>query len=152
MLIGEDDISNDLITLGTFFFFNVCLHMHSFPLHTDWQKSDSSVDGYPQANWRWNSNSRDVVASSLSFSLPTARASQRACSETSLWWTLRVCSFKMIQIRIVRHLDHGTSIELINPLPVLYQVVLFYWFLLCTMIWGIPDHWSWSGSSQSNAA
>ena len=97
--------------------------MHSFPLHTDWQKSDSSVDGYPQANWRWNSNSRDVVASSLSFSLPTTRASQRACSETSLWWTLRVCSFKMIQIRIVRHLDHGTSIELINPLPVLYQVV-----------------------------
>ena len=123
MLIGEDDISNDLITLGTFFFFNVCLHMHSFPLHTDWQKSDSSVDGYPQANWRWNSNSRDVVASCLSFSLPTARASQRACSETSLWWTLRVCSFKMIQIRIVCHLDHGTSIELINPLPVLYQVV-----------------------------
>ena len=92
--------------------------MHSFPLHTDWQKSDSSVDGYPQANWRWNSNSTDVVASSLSFSLPTARASQRACSETSLWWTLRVCSFKMIQIRIVRHLDHGTSI--LNWL-ILYQ-------------------------------
>ena len=101
--------------------FYVCLHV-SFPLHNDWQKSDSSVDRYPQANWRWNSNSRDLVASSPSSPLPTARVH-------SLWWTLRVCSFKMMQIRIVGHLDHGTLIELINPL----------WFLWCTMIWSIPD-------------
>ena len=33
-------------------FFNVCLHLRSFPLHADWQKSDSSVDGEPQGNWR----------------------------------------------------------------------------------------------------
>ena len=55
-------------------FFSVCLHLRSFPLRADWRKSDSSVDGEPQENWRWNSNSRDVVASSPSFSRPAARA------------------------------------------------------------------------------
>ena len=45
-------------------FFNVCLHLRSFPLLADWRKSDRSVDGEPQGNWRWNSNSRDPVASS----------------------------------------------------------------------------------------
>ena len=63
MLIGGDDTGNDVITLGTSFnvFFNVCLHSHSFPLRADWRKSDRSVDGEPQGNWRQNSNSRDVV-------------------------------------------------------------------------------------------
>ena len=53
MLIGRDDISNDVITLGTCFsmFF---LRSLSFPLHADWQKSDSSVEEEPQGNWRWN--------------------------------------------------------------------------------------------------
>ena len=36
MLIGGDDISNDLQV-----FFYVCLHSRSFPLCADWQKSDS---------------------------------------------------------------------------------------------------------------
>ena len=62
MLIGRDDFSNDM-------FFNVCLHSCSFPLRAYWQKSDSSVDGEPQGNWGWNSNSRDVVAK-LSFLYP----------------------------------------------------------------------------------
>ena len=35
---------------------------------------DSSVYGEPQGNWRWNSNSRDVVASSPSFSRRVAWA------------------------------------------------------------------------------
>ena len=53
MLIGRDDINNDIITLGTCFsmFF---LRSRSFLLHVDWQKSDSSVEGEPQGNWRWN--------------------------------------------------------------------------------------------------
>ena len=68
MMIGGDDISNDVINLGTCFF-NVCLHSHSFPLHANWQKSDSSVSGEPQGNLRWNSNSRDLVASSPSYQL-----------------------------------------------------------------------------------
>ena len=63
MLIGGDDTGNDVITLGASFnvFFNVCLHSRSFPLRADWRKSDRSVDGEPQGNWRQNSNSRDVV-------------------------------------------------------------------------------------------
>ena len=36
----------------------------SFPLRTDWRKSDSSVDGEPRGNWRWSSNSK------LSFLFP----------------------------------------------------------------------------------
>ena len=39
-------------------FVNVCLHSRSFSLPADWRKSDSSVDGEPQGNWRRNSNSR----------------------------------------------------------------------------------------------
>ena len=80
MLIGGDDISSDVITLGTCFhvFFNLCLHSHLFPLRADWRKSDSSVDGEPQRNWRWNLNSRDVVVSSPSFSRPAASAPRRA--------------------------------------------------------------------------
>ena len=60
--------------------FNVCLHSRSLPHRADWPKSDSSFNGEPQGNWRWNSNSRDVVASSPSFSRPAARAPRRACS------------------------------------------------------------------------
>ena len=51
-------------------------------------KSDSSVDGEPQGNWRWNSNSRDAVASSPSFSRPAARAPRRACSQVIYILTL----------------------------------------------------------------
>ena len=54
-------------------FFNGCLHSRAFPRRCDWRKSDSSIDGEPQGNWRWNSNSRDVVASSPSFLRPAAR-------------------------------------------------------------------------------
>ena len=53
-------------------FFNVCLHLRLFPLLADWRKSDSSVDREPEGNWRWNSNSRDIVACSPSFSRPAA--------------------------------------------------------------------------------
>ena len=56
-----------------------------FLLRTDWHEFDRSVDGEPQGNWRWNSNSRDVVASSPSFSLfslfPAVIVHRRACSK-----------------------------------------------------------------------
>ena len=46
MLIGGDDISNDVITLCTrlsmFVYIGACFRF------ADWQKSDSSVDGKPQ--------------------------------------------------------------------------------------------------------
>ena len=48
MLIGGDDISNDVITHARVF--DVCLRSRSFPLHADLRKSDSSVDGEPQGN------------------------------------------------------------------------------------------------------
>ena len=76
MLIGGDDIRNDVIALV----FEYCLHSRSFPLRAYWRKSDSSIYGEPQGNWRWNSNSKDVVASSPCFSCPAARAPRRACS------------------------------------------------------------------------
>ena len=41
MLIGGDGNSNNVITLVTLFFF----YIRSFPLRTDWRKSDSSVTG-----------------------------------------------------------------------------------------------------------
>ena len=37
-----------------------CLFMYAVPLCAEWRKSDSSVDGEPQRNWRCNSNSGDV--------------------------------------------------------------------------------------------
>ena len=53
---------------------------------SDWQKSESPVGEKPQENWGWNSNSRDVVASSLSSPLrPAARASRRACSRANIF-------------------------------------------------------------------
>ena len=51
--------------------FNLCLHSRSFSLCADWRESDSSANGQP-GNWRRNSNSRDVVASSPSFSAARA--------------------------------------------------------------------------------
>ena len=49
MLIGGDDISNEVITLGACRV-DVCLHSHSFPLSSDWRKYKSTVDGEPQGN------------------------------------------------------------------------------------------------------
>ena len=85
MLIGGDDTSNKVVSIGTCFrvFFNVCLHSGSFPIRADWRRSDSSVDGKLQGNWRQNSIPKDVVASSPSFSHPTARAPRRACSQAN---------------------------------------------------------------------
>ena len=30
----------------------VCLHLHTFPPRADWRKSEGTVDGEPQGNWR----------------------------------------------------------------------------------------------------
>ena len=75
MLIGGDDISNDVITLGKFKFTPV---FTSGWLVEIWQLSDRE----PRGDWRWNSNSKDVVVSSPSFSRPAARAPWKAaCSQ-----------------------------------------------------------------------
>ena len=79
MLIDRDDISDDIIALGT------CFSMFVY-IRADWQKSDSSVDREPQGNWRWNSNSRDVLTSSPSFSHPATRVPQSAGSQARNQW------------------------------------------------------------------
>ena len=78
MLLGEDDISGTCFSM----FVYIC---------ADWWKSDNSVDGESQGKGRWNSNSRDIVASSPSFSYPAARVPQRACPQVrhiqvQLYW------------------------------------------------------------------
>ena len=78
ILIGGDDIINDVITLGTCFSMFVYIRTR-LGFRADWRESDSSVDGEPQGNWRWNSNFRDEVASSPSFS---ARPGELACKLT----------------------------------------------------------------------
>ena len=60
--------------------FLVCLYSRSSTLHADWRKSDSSVDGERQENWRRNSNSKGVIVSPTSFFRPAARAPRRAFS------------------------------------------------------------------------
>ena len=82
LLIGGDDISNDVITLGAcpHLFFNVCLHSRSFPLRADWWKSDSSVDGEPHRNWRRIKRR----SCKLSFLLPPCCQSVRACASSRL--------------------------------------------------------------------
>ena len=86
MLIGGDDISNDVITFGMCFsiFDYICTlstsHWSALRL------IDSSVDMEPQRNWRWNSNSRDMVASPPSFFHLTTRAPWRAYLQ-AIWCT-----------------------------------------------------------------
>ena len=74
MLIGGDDISNDVITLGTCFSMFVYILAHWFLLFADSRKSDSSVDRKPQGNWRLvEFKFQSSSASSPSFSCPAAR-------------------------------------------------------------------------------
>ena len=80
------EMTSVMTSLPWHVFFNVCLHLRSFPLCADWRKSNSSVDGEPQGNW----SSRDVVARFPAFSLPAARVPRRACSQAthgSWHWT-----------------------------------------------------------------
>ena len=46
ILIGGDDVSNDVIALGTCFLMFVYIRARF--LRSDWQTSNSSVDGEPQ--------------------------------------------------------------------------------------------------------
>ena len=80
MLIGGDDIGNDVITLGTCFSMFVYILAHYFPLFADSQKSDSSVNRKPQGNWRWNLNSRHVVQALPSFPAPPPECPQSLLS------------------------------------------------------------------------
>ena len=52
MLIGRDDISNDVIALSTCFSMFIYILAHCFLLFADSQKSESSVDRKPEGNWK----------------------------------------------------------------------------------------------------
>ena len=67
MLIDEDDISNDVITFGTRFSIMFVYIRARFRLELIGRNLTAQSK-------KWNSNSRDVVASSPSFSRPAARA------------------------------------------------------------------------------
>ena len=79
MLIGGDDISDDIITRGKCFSMFVYIRARFCVALIGGNLSDSSVDGEQQGNWKWNSNYRDLVESSPSFARPTAGAPRRAC-------------------------------------------------------------------------
>ena len=82
MLVGgSDNISNDGITLGTCFSMFVYIRAR-FRFALSCRNMTAQSTG-SHRRWRWNSNYRDVVASSPSFSRPAARAPQRACSQAS---------------------------------------------------------------------
>ena len=75
MLIGRDDISKDVITLGACLhvFFNVCSHSCWFPLCADWWKSDSSVDVKLEAEFKFERH-KCVCKLSLLFSALVPKA------------------------------------------------------------------------------
>ena len=72
MLIGGNDIMKDVITLGTSFlvFVYICTHFHIVLIGGNMTAKST---GSHRRNLRWNSDPRDVVASSSSFSSPAAR-------------------------------------------------------------------------------
>ena len=72
MLIGGDDISNDVIILGTCFSMFVYIRVRFCFALIGGNLTAQFNNGEPQGNWRWNSNSRerDVVASPPFFSRP----------------------------------------------------------------------------------
>ena len=69
--LRSDDVSNDIITLGMCFslFVYICARFCFVLIGGNLTTQSMERHG----NWRWNSNSRDVVASSPSFSRPTTR-------------------------------------------------------------------------------
>ena len=72
MLIGRDDISNDVITLGTCFsiFVYIRVRFRFALIGGNLTAQSTGATG----NWRWNSNFRSVVEGSPTFSCPAARA------------------------------------------------------------------------------
>ena len=106
--------------------------MHLFPLCADWQKSDSSVDGEPQGNWRWNSNSTDVVASSPSFSCPAAKSTPESslagCSEQGWKTNLRIQTLAFyVGKRRVLSPSHCTTLKLPAPF---YPHIFSHWTMI----------------------
>ena len=93
MLIDRDDISNDLSRV------------------------------FQLGNWRWNSNSRDVVASSSSFSCPAARASRRVCSQaifpSELRAVVKLCPVQRFTCHQEAEIGQNSAVKLEGGLALL---------------------------------
>ena len=81
MLIGGDDISNDFITFRCFSVFVYICTRFCFALIGG--NLTAQLTGSHRGIGAGNSNSRDVIANSPSFSRPVARVTQRACSQAT---------------------------------------------------------------------
>ena len=83
MRIGRDDISNDIITLGTCFskFVYIRARFHFALIGRNLTAPQGGT-----VELEVDSNSRDVIASSPSFSRPIARVPRRACSLQPIRW------------------------------------------------------------------
>ena len=94
-------------------------------IHADWRKSASSVDWVPQGNWRRDSNSRDIVASSPSFSHPAAGTPRRACLQA-----IAACNKKLL---VPRHLSQYFLRLLLNIFfrDLHRPWLLFPWLIFC---------------------
>ena len=77
ILIGGDDICNDIITLGTCFSIIVNIR----PFFGFVLIGNLIAQSTRGATGGWNSHSRDVAASSPSFSCPATRVPWRTCSQ-----------------------------------------------------------------------
>ena len=80
MLIGGDDISNDVVTLGTCLLVLVYIRARFRFALIGGNLTAQSTGSH---KGRWNLIFRDVVASSPSFSHPAVRAPRRACSQAA---------------------------------------------------------------------
>ena len=94
-------------------------------IHADWRKSASSVDWVPQGNWRRDSNSRDIVASSPSISHPAAGTPRRACLQA-----IAACNKKLL---VPRHLSQYFLRLLLNIFfrDLHRPWLLFPWLIFC---------------------
>ena len=81
MLIGGDDISNDVINLGMYFsmFVYICARFRFTLIGRNLTNLTPQLTGSYRGIGGGIKNSRDIAASSPSFSHPAARAPQRAC-------------------------------------------------------------------------
>ena len=99
---NANDISNDVITLGTYEFFTVCLHLRSFLLHADWRKSDSSVNRGVRGELEVEFNPFPVLP-------PEHPKTENSLIPLNLLWTLRIEYWGLFLERLSNFSDPKSS-------------------------------------------
>ena len=119
MLIGGDDISNDVTSFSMFVYIS-----RSFPLRADWRKPASSVDGEPQGTWRrifsLQRRSRQTAPESLlaGYDKPSQSPTQYIFSNLQLYLKLECrlynsCNKLAIFVRFYQRLLLSTFIQVL---------------------------------------